>query len=201
MKTKKILFFALCIVFFNSAYFETKAQTTIPPGFFGLNGWMPDYIGTSASPGPTLAIPQSTNPAGKLYNFSITATSTLGITSMRYGGKNQDVNYPTVSQYTTFVNMCNSTVNVHPITPIIQLPFSHEWYLQAYPNATVAANTASYQTAISNLVTTLSASPYNVNIIVSVTSRMHIRTPSVFPHLILLPQLLCYLILKHFLMW
>jgi hypothetical protein len=161
MKIRKTLFITFSLLLLNCSLFQLKAQTVIPPGFFGLNGWMPDKIGSATSPGPTMTIPTGTNLGGQLYNFTTTALSTstagIGVKMLRYGGIAHDLNLPTVSQYTTFVAMCNSL----SITPVVQLSFSN-YYWQTGPsyNATVAITNAT--SAISSLVTTLSGAPYNV---------------------------------------
>lgn len=138
-----------------------RSQTTIPANFYGLNGWMPDYIGSSASPGPTLtpaSATQYTNLGGQLYNFTNTAIPNLGNRMMRFGGTNADMNFPTLSQYEAFVTACNSK----NITPVIQLPLAYAGWLQPGYDFTAAVNVPAYTSTIAAIVRTLSASPYNV---------------------------------------
>lgn len=140
----------------------SRAQYNVPASFYGINGWMTDYIGTSSDPGNFIPSPNTCSyfPNGDFYTLSSTASmQALNLKLIRYGGTTNDINFPTNAQFQNFVNHVRNDLHAEPL---IQIPFLNEWYNEGNVTAATAANNSTYLGHVANVVATLTASPYNV---------------------------------------
>lgn len=127
----------------------------IPNNFYGVNGWMPDWVG-------------SVNLNGEFYNIldNTSFLTSTGVKIVRLGGGDHDKNAITVSQAQTFA----TEVKAKGMEPLIQIPFVFKLMpftsgddindLDTKITTALADNT--YETYVKNLVASLMVSPYNV---------------------------------------
>src|SRR5438105_45747 len=102
MKLKNILKIAMYALLINTTCL--KAQP-IPSNFFGINGWMPDTVGTWFA-------------NGKFYN-NLNQVKASNVKLVRYGGIGADSLNPKRSQYVRFID----SVRAKGMEPILQVSF------------------------------------------------------------------------------
>jgi len=96
----------ICATIFNGIL---HAQPGVPLNFFGGNGWMPATCGQQANltlGGKTLDANLGGDVYGGSTSFIVNHKSFIqymGIKIMRYGGIQQDANFPTTQEYKDFV--------------------------------------------------------------------------------------------------
>ena len=132
-------------------------QAQIPAHYYGVNSWMPEYVGESTSPCGGVNVPGFPYyPDGKFYPIlnNSTLIQASGLTLLRYGGTTADLNGPTWGSSTAQWDEFILAAQGMGAEPVIQIPFLKQFYCDNTSSPTW--NTAtSASNAIANYVTSL----------------------------------------------